>query len=266
MTSTETETQTTPTDTATPTVTSTATLNTSAVNLGSAATFGGFGGSAGITNQGIYTVINGDVGTTAGSTSVTGFHDATDIYSETTLNIGAVNGTIYSAPPPPGTPQRLLTAQQALGDITTAYNYLAGLPGGPDPGAGELGGLVLTPGTYTSASGTFCITGGDLTLDAQGDPNAVWIFQMATTLTVGMPAQARSVILINGAQAKNVFWQVGSAATINGAGGGTMAGTIISSAGMTFSTAGNTALTVLNGRALSMNASITMVNTIINVQ
>jgi hypothetical protein len=139
------------------------------------------------------------------------------------------------------------------------------MPGGPDPGSGQLGGLTLAPGVYTSASGSFMITGSDLTLDAQGDANAVWVFQMASTLTVGAAGAPRSVILINGAQAKNVYWQVGSAATINGAGGGTMVGTIIASAGITFSTAGNVAITTLNGRALGLNASVTMVNTVINV-
>ena len=139
--------------------------------------------------------------------------------------------------------------------------------GGTDPGAGELGGLTLPPGIYKSASGTFKITNGDLTLDAMGDPNAVWIFQTAAGLTVGItgPAGARSVVMINGALPKNVYWYVGSAATINGAGGGIMVGTIIASAGVTFSTAGNAVQTVLNGRALSLNASVTMVNTTINV-
>ena len=236
------------------------------VNLGAAATFGGFGGSAGLTNQGINTVINGDIGTTAASTLVTGFHDTGgNVYTETPLNIGTVNGVINCAPPAPGTAAKFAIAQQALADATTAFNYLAGLPGGPDPGAGELGGLVLAPGTYTAASGSFKITSGDLTLDAKGNPNAVWVFQMATTLTVGQAGQPRSVILVNGAQAKNVFWQVGSAATINGAGGGTMVGTIISYSGVTFSTAGNVTLTTLNGRALSLNASVTMVNTVVNV-
>ena len=70
---------------------------------------------------------------------------------------------------------------------------------------GELGALTLTPGIYESAPGTFAITNGDLTLDAQGDANAVWVFQMGTSLTVGLAATPRSVILINGAQAKNVF-------------------------------------------------------------
>ncbi len=236
------------------------------VELGEASTFGGFGGSAGLTNQGIFTVVNGNIGTTAASTLVTGFHDTGgNVFTETTLNIGTVNGVIYSAPPPPGTAEKFTIAQQALLDATTAFNYLAGLPGGPDPGAGELGGLVLAPGTYTSASGTFGITSGDLTLDAQNDPNAVWVFQMAQTLTVGLAGQPRSIILVNGANANNVYWQVGSAATINGAGGGTMVGTIIAYSGVTFSTAGVVTLTTLNGRALSLNASVTMVNTIVNV-
>ena len=69
----------------------------------------------------------------------------------------------------------------------------------------------------------------------------------------------------NGALAKNVFWYVGTAATINGAGGGVMVGTIIANAGVTFSTSGNAAQTVLNGRAISLVASVTMVNTTVNV-
>jgi hypothetical protein len=109
------------------------------------------------------------------------------------------------------------------------------------------------------------ITGSDLTLDGQGDENAVWVFQTASTLTVGAPGAPRNIILINGAQASNVFWQVGSSATINAAGGGTMVGTIIASAGVTFSTAGNATITTLNGRALGLNASVTMVNTVITV-
>jgi hypothetical protein len=131
-----------------------------------------------------------------------------------------------------------------------------------------LGSLTLAPGTYKSASGSFKITNGNLTLDAQGNPNAVWVFQAPTSLTVGIagPAGARSVNLINGAQAQNVYWYVGSSATINGAGGGVMTGTIIASAGVTFSTAGNTVQTVLNGKAISLVASVTMVNTTINLQ
>jgi ice-binding like protein/Big-like domain-containing protein len=247
------------------------------VNLGSAATFGDIGGAAGMTNQGIHTVVNGDIGTTGASTLVTGFHDTAGcIYTETTLNVGIVNGSIYTAPPPPtggpaacatteGTATTFAIAQQSLADAQTAYNTLAGTPGGADPGAGQLGGLTLPSGVYKAAGGSFLLTGSDLTLDAKGNANSVWIFQMASTLSVGDPGTPRNVILINGAQAKNVFWQVGSAATINAAGGGTMEGTIIAFSGVSFSTAGNAAIATLNGRALGLNASVTVVNTVINV-
>jgi hypothetical protein len=245
-------------------------------NLASAATFGSFGGGAGITNQGINTIINGDIGTTGVSTLVTGFHDhgVGCIYTETPLNVGLVNGNIDTAPPPPtvgcpseGTAVTAAIAQQAALDALNAYNNIspASRPGGTDPGAGQLGALVLAPGIYQAAGGSFMITGSDLTLDAQGDTNAIWIFQAASSLTVGGPGAPRNIILVNGAQAKNVFWYVGSAATINAAGGGTMVGTIIASAGVSFSTPGNVALVTLDGRALSLNASVTMVNTVVNV-
>jgi len=247
-----------------------------AIPLGSAATFGMFGGSAGMTSQGLKTVVNGNIGTTAVSTSVTGFHDAGPgcVYTQTPLNIGTVNGLIYTAPPSPtgacpseGTATTFSIATQARADALIAYNALVAEPGGPDPGAGNLGNLTLAPGVYTSKAGSFMIQGGNLTLDAQGNANAVWVFQMATTLTVGGPGAAapQSIILANGAQAKNVFWQVGSAATINAGGGGTMAGTIIAQAGAAFSTAGNVNTVTLNGRALSLGASVTLVNTVINV-
>ena len=244
------------------------------VPLGAIAPYGTFGGGSGMTNQGILTVINGDIGTTGASTTVTGFHDSVgDIYTETPLNKGQVNGRIYTAPPTPGgagvggNASTMAIATQAAADANTAYNNLspASIPGGTDPGAGELGGLTLPPGVYKSAGATFQITGSDLTLDAQGDANAVWVFQMAASLTVGGPGAPRTVHLINGALPKNVFWQVGSAATINAAGGGTMVGTIIASSGVTFSTAGNVELVTLNGRAIGLNASTTLVNTVINV-
>ncbi len=241
--------------------------------LGTAANFGAFGGNAGVTNQGVNTIINnGGIGTTAASTLITGFHDGMtgDVYTETGDNIGNATGGIFTAPPPPGTAAKFTIAQKALADANLAYLSIspASKPGGSDPGAGELGGLTLAPGVYKSASGEFKISTADLTLDAKGDPNAIWIFQAPTSLTVGIagPLGARSVKLINGALAKNVFWYVGSAATINGAGGGVMSGTIISTAGVTFSTAGNAAQTVLNGRAFSLVASVTMVNTTINNQ
>ena len=244
------------------------------INLGTMATFGSIGGSAGITNQGIFTKVNGSLGTTGSSTLVTGFHDNTappsNVFTETPLNIGAVSDTIYTATAPPGSVAGAV-ARQSLADAQTAYNTLKLLPGGPDPKAGELGGLTLAPGTYTAANGSFKISLVDLTLDGKGDANARFVFQMASSLTVGSagPTGARSVILINGAQAKNVYWITGTggsgAATINGSGGGTMVGTIIAYSGVSFSTAGNTILTHLEGRAVSLIGGVTMVNTIIDV-
>ena len=93
-----------------------------------------------------------------------------------------------------------------------AYADAAGRSG-PTIVAENLAGQVLTPGLYTSAATSFQITAGNLTLDAQGDANAVWIFQMpASTLTLTTPTC--DVILTNGAQFSNVFWQVGSSATV----------------------------------------------------
>jgi hypothetical protein len=252
--------------------------------------FGGYGGTAGMTNQGIETVVNGNMGTVAVSTKITGFHDSSVMvggvpectYTETPLNIGQVNGTIDTAPPPPtvgcpneGTAVTFDVVTEAALEALAAYNTLAAIPNGLDvsvcPGcgggnAGELGNRTLAPGTYKAAADSYAISMGDLTLDAKGDPNAFWVFQMATTLTVGTPQSNRNVLLVNGAKAQNVFWQVGTAATVNGIlGGGTMEGTIISQAGVSISTAGVVDITTLNGRALSLVGPVTMVNTVINV-
>lgn len=229
------------------------------INLRTVSSFSAFGGGAGVTNQGVNTVVHGDIGSTAACTLITGFHDADNVYTETTLNTGAVNGSINCAPPAPGTATTMSIATQARADAQTAYNDLAALPPGSDPAAGQLGGQVLPPAVYTSAGGTFAITTGDLTLDAQGDANAVWVFQSASALTVGLVATPRNVLLINGAQAKNVYWQVGSAARIES--GSTMVGTIIAPAGVTISTNGQTIQTTLIGRAIGLTASVTMVNT-----
>jgi len=232
-------------------------------SLGSAAGFAVFGGTAGVTNQGTSTTIDGDLGTTGASTTITGFHSPTFVYGETPLNVGTINGLVYSNAPQ-GSPADFVQANSAAADALATFNTLAALPGGIDPGAGQLGGLVIAPGLYKAAGGSFKITGSDLTLDAKGDANAVWVFQMASSLTVGGSAAPRSVILVGGAQSKNIYWQVGSSATINGAGGGTMAGTIVASAGIAFSTPDNKAITTLNGRALALHASVTMVNTVIH--
>jgi hypothetical protein len=263
--------------------------------------FGAFGGNFGITNQGLLSVINnGDIGTTAASTLITGFHDdsivtltgvAACTYTETPLNIGLVGpaaptpGTgliaIYTAPgtsqpttacpdegtgtaaPPAGT---FGIATQAAQQAQAAYTTLQGLAS-TGALASELGGTTITPGVYKSATAV-AISTGPLTLDAQGDTNAYWVFQIGTSLTVGTPTTPRSVVLLNGANPANVFWAVGSAATINYGGGGTMVGTVISSAATTVSSpalATGTTITTIDGRVIALNASVTMVNTVINV-
>jgi Ice-binding-like/Bacterial Ig-like domain/IPT/TIG domain len=257
------------------------------VQLGAAATFAGAGGgTAGITNMGTNSVVNGDIGTTGASTKITGFHDLSApyvgtptfsgcSYTETPSNIGLVNGAINTAPgtsiptsfcPNEGSAETFAAAQKSLADAQTAYNALVAMPSTGDPG-GNLATVTLAPGVWKPAGGSLLIQGGDLTLDAKGDANATFVFQLATTLTVGGPGAAfpQSVILKGGAQAKNVFWQVGSSATINAAGGGTFVGTIIAHDAVSISTAGNAAITTVNGRAIGLNAGVTIVNTVINV-
>ncbi|MDP3970862.1 MAG: ice-binding family protein [bacterium] len=155
------------------------------VDLGTADDFAILAGST-VTNTGS-SVITGDLGLSPG-TSVTGFPP------------GTLDGTEHVAD---------TTADQAKTDLVTAYNDAAGqTPVSTVPT--ELGGTTKTAGIYDSTSGTFGIT-GTLTLDAAGDPNAVFIFQTASTL---ITAGASEVVLTNGAQACNVFWQVGSSATL----------------------------------------------------
>ena len=243
--------------------------------------FGGFGGGAGMTNEGIHTVVNGDIGTTGASTTMTGFHDTSlpivgavwpCTYSESPLNVGQVNGVIDTAPPPPtincpdeGTAQTFAIATEAALEARTAYNTLQGLPS-DGVLAAEIGNTTIYPGVYTNAS-SVGMTLGPLTLDAKGDPNAFWVFQIGSSLTVGTPTSSESVILIGGAQAKNVYWAVGGlpGAIINYGGGGTMVGTVISQPGITVSSPGFAAITTINGRVLALGASTTLVNTVINV-
>lgn len=241
------------------------------VPLGLAATFGTFGGTAGMTNTGTLSLVDGDIGTIATGTSmVTGFHDTGgDIYTETPANIGPVTGLIYtctnSTTGPTSTGVNAAAcelATQARLDAETAYLALAAMPTTADPGE-NLAGLTLTAGVYKAASGKFLITGSDLTLT--GTATDLFVFQMATSLEVGAAGAPRSIILAGGVLPKNVFWQVGSAATINPGGGGTMVGTIISQAGVAFSTVGSVNILTLNGRALSLGASVTLVDTVINV-
>jgi len=234
--------------------------------------FGVFGGNAGITNQGLFTVVNGSIGTTAASTLVTGFRDGLsgDVYTVTPLNDGLVTKGIYTDAPTPGNATKAATALAGLNAARDLYNSIspASMPGGvSNPGAGELGGLTLAPGIYT-ASSSFKITNGNLVLDAQGDSNAKWYFQAPSSLTVG-DSQSSSVSFLGGVgNAANVYWYVGTAAVINYAGGGVMVGNIIANSGVTLSSPANStnsSVTTLNGRAISLVASVTMVNTVINV-
>jgi len=202
------------------------TAGLSAINLGAGSGFEIFAEAA-ITNTGS-NVINGDLGLTPNTlTSVTGFPP------------GIVNGTIYTD----GDAQ----ASAALFSLSAAYLDAspATLPGATVI-AENLAGLTKEPGLYTSLATTFEITGGNLTLDAQGDPNAVWIFQMPSTgtgLTLTNPTC--DVILANGAQAANIFWWTPGSVTIGG--GCAMAGNILAGTSITFASTGAT----LNGRALA---------------
>jgi hypothetical protein len=236
--------------------------------------FGVFGGNAGITNQGLFTVVNGNIGTTAASTLMTGFQEGFfgDVYTVTDLHRGRVTGEIFADAPMPGTPTKAATALAGLNAARDLYNSIspAQLPGGiVNPGAGELGGLTLAPGIYT-ASSSFKITNGNLVLDAKGDANAKWYFQAPSSLTVGDSLPSSVTFLGGVGNANNVYWYVGTSAVINYAGGGVMTGNIIANSGVTLSSPANSTTpvgqeTVLNGRAISLVSSVTMVNTIINV-
>jgi hypothetical protein len=278
------------------TFTTNASTCTSAPALGAAQPFGAFGGIATITNDGLNTVINGDIGVDAASTTVTGFHDAGgNVYTITPNNNGFVNGIIYTLTAPPGSVAGV-TVTQAGADALAAFNSIspANLPGGIDisslaqcpscggagGGADELAGRTLPPGIYLSATGTYDVGGAgrttaNLTLDAGGDANAVWVFQTTSgtgTLNVGLtgpatPAVPIQVLLINGALAKNVFWYVPAGAAIGT--GSTVAGTLLANASITMSTTGGSpptaVTTTVNGRAIALTAAVTMTNTIINI-
>ncbi len=192
------------------------------VNLGCASGFPILAGST-VTNTG-NTIVNGDLGLSPGS-SVTGFPP------------GIVNGTIRIND---------TEANNAKSCLTSAYNDAAGRA----PGAtvsGNIGGQTLTPGVYTSTS-TLAISSGDLTLDAQGNSEGVFIFQIPSSLTV---TSGRQVILAGSAQAKNVFWQVGTSATIGTT--AAMKGTIMADQSVTMQNGAS-----LVGRAMTRIAAVTL--------
>ncbi|HEY2092011.1 MAG TPA: ice-binding family protein [Thermoanaerobaculia bacterium] len=190
--------------------------------------FGVLGGSA-VTNTGA-TTVSGAVGVSPGS-SVTGFPPGTTTAPPLHLNDA--------------------TAIQAQNDLTTAYNAVASTPctttlTGVDPG-----GLTLNAGVYCFASSAQLT--GTLTLDAQGNPNAVFLFKIGSTLTT---ASASRVLVINGGSTCNVFWQVGSSATF----GTTTAfsGNILALTSITMTTGAN-----ISGRLLARNGAVTLDTNII---
>lgn len=189
------------------------------VNLGTADNFAVLAGSA-ITNTGA-TVVNGDLGISPG-TAVTGFIPSSSQHIADAI------------------------ALQAKTDLVTAYNNAAGqTPVSTVPT--ELGGTTKLAGVYDSAAGTFGIT-GTVTLDAQGDPNAVFIFKTASTL---ITAGASNVSLVNGAQACNVYWQVGSSATLGT--NSIFKGNILALTSITLTTGAN-----VEGRVLARNGAVTL--------
>jgi hypothetical protein len=192
------------------------------VSLGTAANFAVLAGST-VTNTG-HSTITGFLGLSPG-TAVTGFLT------------GLLDGTLFAANG---------VAAQAKTDLAAAYGDVSSRPT-TDTIPVELGGTTQTPGVYASAAGTFGIT-GTLTLDAKGDPNAVFIFKAASTL---ITASASRVNLVNGAQASNVFWLVGSSATL-----GTysvLRGNVLALASITVTTG-----VTVDGRMLARTGAVTL--------
>lgn len=178
-----------------------------------------------ITNTGA-TIITGDIGLSPGS-SIGGFPP------------GILNGTQHIND---------AIANQAKLDLTAAYNNAAGRTSTDIVTlSGNIGGLTLTPGLYKSTS-SLAISSGDVAFDALGNANAIFIIQIASTFTT---TSGRKVILAGGAQASNIFWQVGSSATFGTT--SVVKGTIMAMQSITFNTGAT-----LNGRALARTGGVTM--------
>jgi hypothetical protein len=233
------------------TFTTAATLGPAPVILGAANGFVILAGST-VTNSGP-SIVTGDVGLSPGvASSIVGFIGQPCL--GVVLGAGIINGTLYTDDCP--SPNSTIAANAKLA-LTAAYNDAAGRSLNViTVASGDLSGLTLAPGLYRSGISSFAISSADLTLDAQGDANAVWIFQMpSSTLTVG---NTRKVILTHGAKAANIFWAVGSSATL-----GTTSvteGTIMAAASISLNTGA-----VLHGRALAMTAAVTLLSNTVTI-
>ena len=202
----------------------------SGVPLGSTSTFAILAAST-VSSTGL-SIVNGNLGISPGN-AVTGFPP------------GTLNGTFHLGDP---------IAAQAQLDLTVAYNDAAGRTASAVAVAGNLGGRTLTPGLYSSTT-SLEISSGDLTLDAQGDPNGVFIFQMASTL---ITTTNRQVILAGGAQAVNVYWQVGSSATLGT--GSVFKGNILAQASISATSGAN-----VEGRLLARAGGVSLDANVVTV-
>jgi hypothetical protein len=211
-------------------------------DLKSVGRFGIIAGTAVSNNAGFSKINNLDVGIYPGArSSLTGFPPAV-----------VVNGSIYASDDvaPPGVAAMLL---QAKNDLVAAYLFAEGASSpAPATVSGDQGGKTLAPGIYKTTS-TLLIQSGDLTLDAQGDANAVWIFQVASTFTT-IGGAGGNVILSGGAQAKNVYWQVGTSATIGDY--TKFKGNVLALTSITMG-----AYSTAVGRMLARNGAVTMTST-----
>jgi hypothetical protein len=195
------------------------------VDLGSAASFVVLAGSTVTINGDASSHVVGDVGVSPGE-AIIGIPPV------------VVDGTVHAGD---------TVAAQAQADLAVAFDDAAGRSTAPTMVAGNIGGRTLVPGLYKSTS-SLEVSSGDLTLDGQGDPDAVFIFQVASTFNT---TPGRRIILVGGTRAANVFWQVGSSSTFGTT--SEIQGTVMAAISITFDAGAK-----LTGRALAQSGAVTL--------